>query len=54
VFDAQGREIGRGIGSDRAAPSGEFGKCLRKLEGTTFSIPPPGMQVSVSVPVTFP
>jgi hypothetical protein len=56
TFDAQGREIARGIveGRRAPAPAREFGKCLRGLEGTTLAIAPPGANVGVSIPVTFP
>lgn len=54
TFDAQGREIARGISEDRRAPSGAFGTCLRKLSGTTLSLPPPGRTVAVSIPVSYP
>ena len=54
TFDEKGREIARGISEDRSAPAGEFGSCLAKLEGMTLSIEPPGTNVGVSVPVTFP
>jgi hypothetical protein len=54
TFDARGREIARGVSEDRSAPAGEFGSCLLKLEGTSLSIDPPGANVGVSLPVTFP
>lgn len=56
TFDVQGREIARGIveGRKAPAPAREFGRCLRRLEGTTLAIAPPGANVGVSIPVTFP
>jgi hypothetical protein len=54
TFDAQGREIARGISEDRMAPAQAFGSCLRKLQGTTLAIAPPGANVGVSIPVMFP
>jgi hypothetical protein len=54
TFDAQGREIARGISEDRRAPAGEFGRCLRKLQGITLAVAPPGSNVGVSIPVAFP
>lgn len=53
-FDAQGREIARGVTEDRRAPAPEFVQCLRNLEGTTLSVTPPGTNLGVTVPVTFP
>jgi hypothetical protein len=56
TFDVQGREIARGISEGRkaSAPAHEFSRCLRRLEGTTLAIAPPGANVGVSIPVTFP
>jgi hypothetical protein len=54
TFDAQGREIARGISENRRARSGAFAKCLRDIDGMRLSIPPPGTNVAVSVPVSFP
>jgi hypothetical protein len=54
TFDAAGREIARGISEDRRAPAREFGRCLRKLQGTGLAISPPGANVAVAVPVSFP
>jgi hypothetical protein len=57
TFDAQGREIARGLAEGRrgsSAPAREFGRCLRRLEGTRLAIAPIGANVAVSVPVTFP
>ncbi len=56
TFDVQGREIARGIVEARKAPAParEFSSCVRRLEGTTLAIAPPGANVGVSVPVTFP
>jgi hypothetical protein len=53
AFDAQGREIARGISEQRRAPAGEFARCLRKMEAP-LSISPPGTNVGVSFAVTFP
>jgi hypothetical protein len=33
TFDAEGREVGRGLVQDRRAPAGKFGKCLGRLQG---------------------
>ena len=54
TFDAQGREIARGISEDRRAPAPELGRCLRRLQGTTLAIAPTGANVGVSLPMTFP
>ena len=56
TFDVQGREIARGIveGRRAPAPAREFGRCVRRLEGTTLAIAPPGANVGVSIPVAFP
>ena len=54
TFDAQGHEIARGISEHRRAPARALGSCLRKLQGTTLAIAPTGVNVAVSVPVTFP
>ncbi len=56
TFDAQGREIARDIleGRRASAPAREFGRCLRQLDGTTLAIAPPGANVGVSIPVSFP
>jgi hypothetical protein len=54
TFDARGREIARGIGEDRRSPAAELASCMRSLEGIALSISPPGSNVGISVPVTFP
>ena len=56
TFDVQGREIARGIVEARkaSAPAREFSRCVRRLEGTTLAIAPPGANVGVSIPVAFP
>jgi hypothetical protein len=54
TFDAQGREVARAIRGRRGLRGSGFTKCLRELEGTELSIPPPGTEVAVAVPVTFP
>jgi hypothetical protein len=54
TFDAQGHEIARGISEDRRAPAGEFGRCVRNLNGITLGISPPGSNVAVSIPVSYP
>ena len=56
TFDAQGHEIARGISESRRAvrASAEFAKCVRILDGTLLSIPPPGRTVAISIPVSFP
>jgi hypothetical protein len=54
TFDAQGREIARGISEERRAPTGAFGKCLRALPGTNLSVSPPGTNVAVSMAMTYP
>lgn len=54
TFNPEGREIARGILDDRKAPAGEFGQCLRRLEGTSLSVSPPGTYVTLKVPVTYP
>jgi hypothetical protein len=54
TFDAQGRQIARGITEDRRAPAGAFGKCLRELPGTALAIAPPGTNIGVSLSVAYP
>jgi hypothetical protein len=54
TFDAQGREIARGIAEDRRAPAGEFGKCLRQLERNPITVSPPGTNVGLSVAMSYP
>jgi hypothetical protein len=54
TFDAQGREIARGLVEDRRAPAGAFGQCLRKLPGTRLSLSPTGQRVAVAIPMTYP
>jgi hypothetical protein len=54
TFDPAGREIARGVLEDRRAPAGEFGRCLRRLEGTSLSVEPPGTFVTLRLPVTYP
>jgi hypothetical protein len=53
AFDAQGREVMRGVSEDRRAPAGEFARCVREMEGT-MTVSAPGTNVTVSVPMTFP
>jgi hypothetical protein len=54
AFDADGREIARGISEDRAAPAGAFARCLRALPVGSLAIPPPGARVGVKVAMVFP
>jgi hypothetical protein len=54
TFDAQGREIARGLRMDRRAPAGEFARCLSSMQGTSLSISPPGTTVRTGFEVTFP
>ncbi len=54
TFDADGREIARGIAENRRAPAGRLGTCLRRLRDTSLSVAPPGVTVGVSVPITLP
>ena len=54
TFDAQGREIARGISEDRRSPAAELARCLRQLEGIALSVSPPGSNVGISVAVAFP
>jgi hypothetical protein len=54
AFDAQGREIARGISEDRRAPAGPLARCLRALPAGTLKIPPPGTRLGVKVPIVFP
>jgi hypothetical protein len=54
TFDAQGREIARGITEDRRAPAGEFARCLRELPGMGLTIAAPGTNVGVAIPVSYP
>jgi hypothetical protein len=54
TFDAQGREIARGVSEDRRAPAGAFGRCLRLLRGTELSVPAPGRNVGVAFAMSFP
>ena len=53
TFDAQGREIARGIGEDRRAPAGAFADCLRK-DHAALSVSPPGTNVGISFAVSYP
>lgn len=53
-FDAAGREIARGVQSDRRAPAGAFGSCLSRFQGARFTISPPGRPVTLRVAVTYP
>jgi hypothetical protein len=53
TFDAQGREIARGITEDRRAPGGAFASCLRKLP-TALSVSGTGRRVAVAIPLTYP
>jgi hypothetical protein len=54
TFDANGREIARGISEDRTAPTGTLARCLRTLPIGSLSIPPPGTRVAVRVAMAFP
>jgi hypothetical protein len=54
TFDAEGREVGRGLVEDRRTPGGKFGKCLGRLTGMPFSISPPGTYVTLRIPVSYP
>jgi hypothetical protein len=54
TFDAQGREIARGIVDDRKAPAGPFARCLQNLPQTKLSIEPPGANVAISMAVAYP
>ena len=53
TFDAQGREIARGISENRRHRAGAFAKCMREISGIDLAIAPPGTNVAVSVPMTF-
>lgn len=53
TFNPEGREVARGIIDDRRAPSGAFGRCLRRLGGTALAISPPGTYVTLKLPVTY-
>jgi hypothetical protein len=53
TFDAQGREIARGITEDRRAPGGAFARCVRE-HGTALAIAPPGTNIGVSLSMAYP
>lgn len=54
AFDAQGKEISRGISEHREAERSDVGICLRKLP-IGLTIPPPGGPVSsLAVDIEFP
>jgi hypothetical protein len=53
AFDAQGREVMRGVSEDRRARAPALAKCLRETEDR-LAIAPPGSGVTVAVPLTFP
>ncbi len=53
TFDAEGREIARGISDDRSAERRDVAICLRELP-PSMQIPPPGALVRVELPLTFP
>ena len=54
TFDANGREIARGISEDRRAPAGQFARCMRTLPTSRLSVSPPGQTVAVSIPLAYP
>lgn len=53
MFDAQGREVGRGLHEDRSAIRTDVANCIRN-QAMTLQISPPGVPVSVTVPLDFP
>jgi hypothetical protein len=52
TFDASGREIARGVSTDRRTPA-EFTACLRTIP-TPVDVAPPGSTVAVAVPLSYP
>jgi hypothetical protein len=54
TYDANGREIARGISEDRRAPAGALAACLRRMPAGALHIPAPGANVGVRVPLAFP
>lgn len=54
VFDAGGREIGRGIVEDRLHRAPDVARCLRSIPIGAFRVSPPGARVGVRIPLSFP
>jgi hypothetical protein len=54
TFDANGREIARGIGEDRRARAPEVASCLRKLPLGSLRVAAPGATVGVRVAMHLP
>lgn len=53
TFDAQGKQIGRGVSEDRATSRPDVTQCVTDLL-PTLQVPPPGMVVQVDVPWVLP
>lgn len=54
TFDGvTGKEISRGVNELRGESRGDVGQCLRMLP-MGVSIPPPGVNINVDVPISFP
>ncbi len=54
TFDANGREIARGINEDRRARAPEIASCLRRMPLGTLQVPAPGASVGVRVGIELP
>lgn len=54
AFDAQGREVARGISDDRRAPAPEVAGCLRRLPMGSLRVSAPGTHVGVRVAMQLP
>jgi hypothetical protein len=54
TFDANGREVARGISEDRRAPAPKIASCLRKLPVGSLRVAAPGAHVGVRVAMTLP
>jgi len=54
VYDATGREVGRGISEDRRAPAGELARCLRRIPAGSLRISPIGTSLGVKVALNLP
>jgi hypothetical protein len=55
AFNAEGKEVARGVSDDRAAPgSTAVADCIRDRFPMGLSIPPPGVPLSFNLPLTLP
>ena len=53
-FDAQGREMGRGLKEIRGQTRGDVSQCLRAFPMGLRISPPPGVPIVVEIPIEFP